>query len=87
MAQKSPKLSENGTHKNYGIFSKIGQNFLQNGHHFEAPLTTNMSQSMASCCWDFSVTHVFCEVYLRFRVFINAIPYNIYTFAIKISSI
>lgn len=51
MAQKSSKLSENGTHKNYGIFSEIGQIFLQNGHHFEAPLTTNMSQSMASF-WD-----------------------------------
>lgn len=48
---KSSKLSENGTHKNYGIFSEIGQFFLQNGHHFEAPLTTNMSQSMASF-WD-----------------------------------
>lgn len=29
MAQKSSKLSENGTHKNYGIFSKIGHFFCK----------------------------------------------------------
>lgn len=57
MAQKSSKLSENGTHKNYGIFSEIGQFFLQNGHHFEAPLTTKkygelLGCTVLICCWD-----------------------------------